>query len=244
MVSNVSDRPRIGITTYLERASYGVWDQESAILPRSYVDSVVAAGGAPLLLPPVGGAYRSLIAGLDGLVLAGGADVDPIHYGQSPHERTVCTGSGRDRFEFGVLREALAVDLPVLGVCRGLELLNVALGGTLTQHLPDVVGHQAHQPAPALYGTSRIRLGEGSAIAAILGSETKVHCYHHQAIGELATGLSAVGWADDGTVEAVETADHTFVLGVQWHPEENDRDHRLLSALVEAAHRYRTKEGT
>ncbi|MGH3950479.1 MAG: gamma-glutamyl-gamma-aminobutyrate hydrolase family protein [Pseudonocardiaceae bacterium] len=265
-------RARIGITTYLERASYGVWDQDSAVLPRSYVDAVVTGGGAPVLLPPVGGDFRSLVDGLDGLVLSGGADIDPIHYGQRAHEKTVTTRSGRDSFEFGVLRAALAVGLPVLGVCRGIELLNVALGGTLTQHLPDVVGHQAHQPAPAIYGASRVKLGDGSRLAGVLGAEIEVQCYHHQAIGVLADGLAAVGWADDGTIEAVEMPGESFVLGVQWHPEEHaapagargtstapagaggtstapagaggtsTAGFRLFAALVEAADRYRAKE--
>ncbi|MQA63592.1 MAG: gamma-glutamyl-gamma-aminobutyrate hydrolase family protein [Actinophytocola sp.] len=227
-------RPRIGVTTYLERASYGVWDQESAVLPRSYVDAVVAAAGAPVLLPPLGGAYASLVAGLDGLVLSGGADIDPSEYGQQPHEKTV-TRPGRDTFELELLREALRAGLPVLGVCRGFELLNVAFGGTLTQHLPDVVGHTAHQPAPALYGTNRITLAPGSRVAALLGAETKVRCYHHQAIDELGGGLTATGWADDGTIEAIESTDAGFVLGVQWHPEEVLDDPRLFRALVTAS---------
>lgn len=204
------------------------------MLPRSYVDAVVSAGGAPVLLPPVGGAYASLVAGLDGLVLSGGADIDPRHYGRQAHEKTV-TRPGRDTFELALLREALSAGLPVLGVCRGFELLNVAYGGTLTQHLPDVVGHTAHQPAPALYGTSRITFSAGSRVAELLGTETKVRCYHHQAIDELAHGLTATGWADDGTIEAVESTGAGFVLGVQWHPEETLDDLRLFQALVTAS---------
>lgn len=237
-------RPRIGITTYLERAAYGVWDQESAVLPRSYVDSVVAAGGVPLLVPPVGDAYGSVMAGLDGLVLSGGSDIDPAHYGQEPHEKTVVTRPHRDRFELGLLSAALDAGMPVLGVCRGIELINVAFGGTLTQHLPDVVGHRAHQPAPARYGSSRISLAGGSVLARCLGTEIKVHCYHHQAIGSLAEGLVAVGWADDGTIEAVEAPDRNFLLGVQWHPEEDETDYRLFLALVEAAGRHRTERNS
>lgn len=241
MASNGSDHPRIGITTYLERASYGVWDQESAVLPRSYVDSVVGAGGAPVLLPPLGDAYESAVAGLHGLVLSGGADIDPAHYGQAPHQETV-TRPGRDHFEFELLRAAHAAGLPVLGVCRGLELINVALGGTLAQHLPEVLGHRSHQPAPAQYGSTRVTLRADSTIGEILGGETKVRCYHHQAIGDLAAGLDAVGWAEDGTVEAVEGV-HGFLLAVQWHPEEDAGDLRLFRALVEAAQRYRGEEG-
>jgi putative glutamine amidotransferase len=224
-------RPRIGVTTYLERARHGVWDQESAVLPRTYVDAVVAAGGAPMLLPPAGEAYGELVAGVDGLLLSGGADLDPAHYGQPAHDKPV-TRPDRDAFEFGLLDAALAAGLPVLGVCRGCELLNVAYGGTLCQHLPDVVGHRRHQPAPAEYGSSRITLAGGSLAAATLGKETKVACYHHQAIETLADGLAATGWADDGTVEAVEAVGEAFVLGVQWHPEETPDDLRLFEAFV------------
>lgn len=231
------------MTTYLERAAYGVWDQESVVLPRSYVDAVVAAGGAPMLLPPVGGAFDALLGGLDGLVLSGGADIDPSRYGQAQHELTV-TRPERDQFEFGLLEAALAAGLPVLGVCRGFEVLNVALGGTLTQHLPDRVGHLAHQPAPARYGTSLIRFAADSVMAHLLGTETKVHCYHHQAIDDLAPALTAVGWAEDGTVEAVEDRDRQFLLGVQWHPEEDGTDLRLFAALVDAARRHREKAGS
>lgn len=230
----IHSRPRIGVTTYLERASYGVWDQESAVLPRSYVDVVVSAGGAPVLLPPVGDAYAALIDGIDGLVLSGGADIDPSHYGRQPHEKTA-TRPDRDVFELALLREALRAGVPVFGVCRGFELLNVAYGGTLTQHLPDAVGHERHQPAPAQYGTSRITLAPGSRVAELLGAETKVRCYHHQAIDGLADGLTATGWADDGTIEAVEDAGAGFVIGVQWHPEEVSDDLRLFQALVSAS---------
>lgn len=238
MASNGSDpgfRPRIGVTTYLEPASYGVWDQPSAVLPRSYVDAVVRAGGVPVLLPPVGDAYDVLAAGMDGLLLSGGADIDPARYGEAPHAETDSPRAERDAFEFGLLQSALDSGLPVLGVCRGFELLNVAFGGSLVQHLPDAVGHPRHRPAPAEYGVSRISLAAGSRVAGLLGPEVKVRCYHHQAVGRLADGLTAVGWADDGTVEALELPGERFVLGVQWHPEETLDDLRLFAALVAAA---------
>lgn len=241
MVSNDSDAanppPRIGITTYLEPARYGVWDQESAVLPRTYVDGVAMAGGVPVLLPPVG---VSTVAGLDGLVLAGGADVDPSQYGQPAHPRTAGTRPARDAFERGLLAAALAAHVPVLGVCRGVQMLNVAFGGTLVQHVPDVVGHEDHQPAPAQFGSNQVKLTAGTKVAAILGETVTVQCYHHQSIGELADGLTAVGWHDDGTVEAVEAPGDDFVLGVQWHPEETLDDLRLFQALVAASSsRYR-----
>lgn len=249
MASNVSDHsgltagapPRVGITTYLERAAYGVWHQPSAVLPRSYPDVVVAAGGAPVLLPPVGTAFGVLVEGLDALVLAGGADVDPARYGAAAGSRTV-SRPDRDAFEFGLLDAALAAGLPVLGVCRGMQLLAVALGGALTQHLPDLVGNTGHQPAPAEFGTTRVRLRPGSVLAGLLGSETKVRCHHHQAVARLDGGLVGVGWADDGTLEAVEDPARPFLLGVQWHPEEQTDDRRLFGALVEAARRRREEQ--
>jgi len=233
-------RARIGVTTYLERAAYGVWEQESAVLPRSYVDAVVQAGGVPVLLPPVGDAFDVLVDGIDGLLLSGGADIGPASYGSEAHPETDTPRAGRDAFEFGLLQAALAAELPVLGVCRGCELLNVAFGGTLVQHLPETLGHERHRPAPAEYGVSRIALDSASTVGGLLGADVKVRCYHHQAIGRLADRLNAVGWADDGTVEAVELPGAEFVLGVQWHPEETLDDLRLFRALVAAAQRRRS----
>ncbi|WP_370943683.1 gamma-glutamyl-gamma-aminobutyrate hydrolase family protein [Amycolatopsis sp. cg5] len=233
MASNGS-KPLIGLTTYIEPARFLVWETEAALLHRVYVDCVVAAGGVPVLLPPVSDEYESLVSAVDGLVLVGGADVEPSRYDQEPHATTY-TRPNRDAFEFGLLSEALKQRLPVLGVCRGLQVLSVALGGTLTQHIPDASGSTEHQPAPATFGDSKIKLKEGSRAAAILGADTKVHCYHHQAIDRLGEGLVPVGWAEDGTVEAAELPGEDFVLGVQWHPEQNIDDVRLFEALVAAA---------
>lgn len=234
MASNGCE-PRIGLTTYLERAAYGVWDQPSALLPATYLDAVVQAGGVPVLLPPIGDAFGVLVDGIDGLLLSGGADIGPSSYGEPAHPETGTPRAERDAFEFGLLRAALDAGLPVLGVCRGFELLNVAFGGTLVQHLPDAVGHDRHRPAPAEFGVSRIALQPRSRVAEVLGVDVKVRCYHHQAIGRLADGLTAVGWADDGTVEAVELPGEQFVVGVQWHPEESPEDARLMRAFVDAA---------
>lgn len=235
MASNASSPPRIGVTTYRERASYGVWDQDSAVLPGTYLDAVAQAGGLPLLLPPVGDAYDVLLDAVDGLLLSGGADIGPAHYGEPAHELTDVPRTDRDTFEFGLLRAALDRGMPVLGVCRGCELLNVAFGGTLVQHLPDALGHDRHRPAPAEFGVSRITLAAGSTLGGVLGGELKARCYHHQAIGRIADGLTPVGWSDDGVVEAVELPGAPFVLGVQWHPEETPEDPRLLRAFVQAA---------
>lgn len=241
MAMSASDRapgrraPLIGLTTYQERAQTLVWDTEFALLHYVYVDAVVRAGGVPVLLPPQEHGAAEVIDRLDGLILSGGADVAPERYGEQPHPRTTVVRPGRDDWELRLLRSALAADLPVLGVCRGAQLLNVALGGTLRQHLPETVGHERHCPAPGVFGDTRVALRTGSAVAGILGPETDVRCYHHQALDEIAPGLSVTGAADDGTVEAVELPGRRFVLGVQWHPEQNGRDLRLFEALVAAA---------
>lgn len=238
MASNVS-KVLIGISTYAEDASWGVWKVPAALLPMSYVDGVTAARGLPVLLPQAG-EDPSALSAVDGLVLAGGADVDPAGYGHAPHEKTVSRPE-RDLFEFALLREARRRRLPVLGVCRGMQLLNVALGGTLTQHLPDTLG-TAHQPGPATYGTTRVTFTEGTRAAGILGTGAEVHCYHHQAVDRLGTGLVVTGRAADGTVEAVESPGEPFLMGVQWHPEQDNRDLRLFAALVAAARRFRDTE--
>ncbi|ANN19389.1 anthranilate synthase [Amycolatopsis orientalis] len=233
MASNGSE-PVIGLTSYLEPAKFLVWETEAALLHRVYVDGIVAAGGIPVLLPPVSDAHERLVSAVDGLVLVGGADVDPARYGQEQHATTY-TRPNRDAFEFGLLRSALAARKPVLGVCRGLQVLSVALGGTLTQHLPDTLDSKDHQPAPGTFGTTTVTLAEGSRAASIFGAETKVPCYHHQAIDRLGDGLVPVGWAADGTIEAAELPGDGFVLGVQWHPEQNPGDIRLFEALIAAA---------
>jgi gamma-glutamyl-gamma-aminobutyrate hydrolase PuuD len=245
VASNASDgttpaagrRPLIGITSYLERARFGVWDLDSVLLPREYTDSVVRTGGIPVVLPPAGDGYSELVARLDGLILAGGADVDPDRYGQAADPATEGLRPDRDGFEFGLLTEALATDLPVLAVCRGMQVLNSALGGTLHQHLPETVGHDGHRPALGVFGTCRVSIAGGSRTAAAFGTDAKVHCHHHQAVDVVADGLTVVGTADDGTVEAVELAGDGFVIGVQWHPEQDPGDDRLVAALVREASR-------
>ncbi|GHG24625.1 MULTISPECIES: gamma-glutamyl-gamma-aminobutyrate hydrolase family protein [Amycolatopsis] len=237
MASSASEssqsKPVIGLTSYLEPAKFLVWDTEAVLLHRVYVDCVVAAGGIPVLLPPVSDAHERLVSTVDGLVLTGGADVEPGRYGAEPHPATYVRPE-RDAFEFGLFAAARRAGKPVLGVCRGLQVMSVALGGTLTQHLPETQGTTDHQPAPATFGRGTVTLAEGSRAAAILGPETKTLCYHHQAIDRLGTGLEAVGWAADGTIEAAEVPGE-FVLGVQWHPEQDSDDVRLFQALVEAS---------
>lgn len=230
-----SSRPVIGITTYRERSHFGIWDTDADVLPGEYADTVVRAGGVPVLLPPVGDGAGELVARLDGLVLSGGADVDPARYRQTAHPETTGLRADRDGFEFTLLAEALAADLPVLAVCRGMQVLNAALGGTLRQHLPDELGHDGHRPALGVFGHSTVNLSAGSRVAGILGTEAKVRCHHHQAVDAVGADLSVVGVADDGTVEAVELAGRGFVLGVQWHPEQDSGDDRLVAAMLLAA---------
>jgi len=231
--------PRIGLTTYIEDARWGVWDRPAALLPHSYVAAVLAAGGLPVLLPPAssedgGRSARSALAAVDALILTGGGDVSPASYGAAPHPATGGVSPDRDAWEIALLTAALARDLPVLAICRGAQVMNVARGGTLHQHVPDEVGHEGHRPEPGVLGMTSVRLAPGTPLAAILDESIKVPCYHHQAVDRLGDGLVAAGWADDGLVEALFIEDHRFALAVQWHPEDGD-DLRLFEALVGAA---------
>jgi len=235
-------RPLVGLTTYRERAKTLVWDTEFALLHNVYVDAVARAGGIPVLLPPQEHGADEVIARLDALVLSGGSDVAPERYHQPADPRTTVVRPWRDDWELRLLDRALAADLPVLGVCRGAQVLNVALGGSLDQHIPDTVGHQGHCPAPGVFGETRVTLRPGSALAGVLGQETVVACYHHQAIDKVAPGLEVAGTSDDGIVEAVELAGRPFVLGVQWHPEQHGADVRLFAALVAAAVKQKSEE--
>ena len=225
-------RPLIGITTYVEPASWLVWqDLPTAFIPQAYVEAVTQAGGRAVLLPP-DDLDADVLRVLDGLILSGGADLDPGLYGQPPGPLTV-TRPERDAAEMLLARAALEADLPVLGVCRGMQVLAVAAGGTLHQHLPDVLGHEKHRPAPGVYGEHEASFTPGSRIAALMGDDLGIHCYHHQGVADAGT-LTVTGRTEDGLIEAVEIAARRFVLGVQWHPEVV-RDRRLFGALVQAA---------
>jgi len=225
-------RPLIGITTYVEPASWLVWqDLPTAFIPQAYVEAVTQAGGRAVLLPP-DDLDADVLRVLDGLILSGGADLDPGLYGEAPGPLTVSRPE-RDSAEMLLARSALEADLPVLGVCRGMQVLAVAAGGTLHQHLPDVLGHEKHRPAPGVYGEHEARFTPGSRIAGLMGDDLRIHCYHHQGVAEAGT-LTVTGRTEDGLIEAVENAAHRFVLGVQWHPEVV-RDRRLFGALVQAA---------
>jgi putative glutamine amidotransferase len=234
-------RPAIGICTAIERARWSVWDQEAMLLPRSYVDAVQRAGGLALLLPPDAEVVKDpdeVLDRIDGLLLAGGADIDPKAYGAQPHAETKHTVPARDVFEIALARRALERDIPVLGICRGMQLLNVAAGGTLIQHLPEAVGHHDHRRTPGSFDEADhdVRLEPGSLAERAAGETvhgTKSH--HHQGIDCVGAGLVVSGWATlDDLPEALEAPNRRFALGVQWHPEVDERSH-LVAALVAAS---------
>ena len=222
-------RPVIGITSYVEPASWGVWhSRDVALVPYGYVQAVTDAGGRAVVLPP-DDLDADVLRVLDGLVLAGGADIGPGIYGEAPAPLTD-SRPDRDAGEVTLARAALDRDVPVLGVCRGMQLLVALAGGRLHQHLPDVVGHEKHRPAPGVYGAHAVRFAPGSRIADLMGDDTEVNSYHHQGVADPGS-LSVTGWADDDVIEVVEDPARRFVLGVQWHPEAA-RDIRLFEALV------------
>jgi gamma-glutamyl-gamma-aminobutyrate hydrolase PuuD len=236
--------PLIGLTTYAVNASWGSWTRPAAVLPESYFELVAAAGGRPILLPPPhsaaggpGAAAAEVIDVLDGLVLTGGGDIDPAAYGEQPDPAVAGVNPTRDESERALLVAALAADLPVLAICRGLQVLNVELGGTLYQHLPDVAGVGAHRTPPMEFAQVHVTTEDDSRVAAIFGSTATVSCSHHQAIDRLGQGLTVTARADDGVIEAVELEGAQFVMGVQWHPEEG-QDQRPFDALIAAARAY------
>jgi gamma-glutamyl-gamma-aminobutyrate hydrolase PuuD len=239
LTSQSGEPPQIGLTTSVERTKYGAWDEDSALVPMSYVSAVVRNGGWPVLLPPAPVEPGRVVAMLDGLVVTGGPDVDPARYGAVPHEQTGRPRRDRDAWEASLCQTALDAEVPLLAICRGLQVLNVAQGGSLHQHLPEVVGHSEHRVALGQMRSNTFTLQPGSLAASVLGAECAGLCHHHQAIDRLGDGLDPVGFAEDGTVEAVEAEGKAFALGVQWHPEDNPDDDRLFRALVQAAARYR-----
>ena len=228
-------RPIIGITGELEAARWGNWIREAVVSPVSYTRAVDRAGGTPVILPPVPAtSVPVLIAGLSGLLLTGGRDVDPSLYDEAPHQQTDLPDHRRDRFELILTRAAIEADLPFLAVGRGMHILNVARGGTLTQHLPDRLGNESHKPNPVKMTTHDLQIAAASKLSGVLGENAQVPASHHQAVNQLGTGLLTVAWTSDQVVEALEVQGHRWGLGVQWSPEEGD-DARLFEALVTAA---------
>nr|WP_260745341.1 gamma-glutamyl-gamma-aminobutyrate hydrolase family protein [Mycobacterium sp. SMC-2] len=240
-VVNASGRPVVGLTSYLERVQAGIFDMPAGYLPADYFQGVVLAGGAAVLLPPQPAepeTVGSILDNLHALVITGGYDVDPAAYGQQPHPSSDSPRSARDAWEFALLRGALDRGLPVLGICRGAQVLNVALGGTLHQHLPDVLGHDGHRAGNGVFTRLPVRTVAGSRLAALVGESTTAPCYHHQAIDEIGEGLVVSARDPDGVIEAVELPGDSFVLAVQWHPEQSLDDLRLFAAIVDAARSY------
>jgi putative glutamine amidotransferase len=238
-------RPVRGLTTYLQQAQTGIWDVHASFLPAIYMEGVNLAGGTAVLLPPqpVDAADR-VLDGLDGLIITGGRDMDPAGYGQQRHPATddpVPANRERDAWEVALVRGAIRRGLPLLGICRGAQVVNVALGGTLHQHLPDVLGHTRHQQGNAVFSTTVVRTVPDTRLASLIGAASDVQCYHHQGIDRLGDGLIISAQDSDGVIEAVEIPSGTaFVLAVQWHPEERLDDIRLFAGVVAAASEYAT----
>jgi len=234
----------IGITAYAEPSvRWGVWDVPAAVIPLAYVQQVEAAGGRALIVPPNEEAIEETLDALDGVLFSGGSDIDPAEYGQDAHPETNGTRPARDRSELTLLRGALERDMPVLAVCRGSQVLNVARGGDLVQHLPEVVGHEKHKQTPGVFADHEVDVREGTRLASLLGERAPVKSHHHQGFGRLGEGLVEVAWAaEDGLLEAVEVPGQRFVVGVLWHPEEG-QDAALFRALVDEARAYREAKG-
>jgi putative glutamine amidotransferase len=246
----MSERPVIGICTGLTRAQWGVWDQRAALLPYTYITAIQRAGGIALMIPPDPGLEREpdqMLDLIDGLILAGGSDIDPSSYGAERHPETKDTVPERDAVELALTRRAVERDMPVLGICRGMQMINVALGGTLRQHLPEDLGHGDHRRSPGSFDGADhdVRLAAGSLAAQAIGEElhgTKSH--HHQGVGALGAGLVVTGESVlDDLPEAVEDPERRFLLGVQWHPEADEHS-RVIGALVDEARDYRSTRGS
>jgi putative glutamine amidotransferase len=243
-------RPVIGICTSLVEARWRLWEQRAALLPFDYMTAIQRAGGLAVMIPPDPGLEQDpdqMLDLLDGLILAGGEDIDPSAYGAEPHPMTTVTAPERDRVELALTRRAVQRDLPVLGICRGMQLVNVALGGTLKQHLPDEVGHEDHRRVPGSFDGADhdVRLAPGSLAARAAGEErhaTKSH--HHQGVDRIGEGLEVTGHSTiDDLTEAIEVPARRFVLGVQWHPEA-DPASGVIAALVAGARDYRSSRGS
>jgi putative glutamine amidotransferase len=231
-------RPVVGITSYAEPGvRWGAWEVPAALIPLAYVEAVERAGARPLVVPPSADGIEETLDALDGLLLSGGSDLDPELYGAEAHPETNGVRHERDRAELALLEGALARDMPVLAVCRGSQVLNVARGGDLVQHLPEVVGDEKHKHTPGVFADHDVDLKEGTRLRQLLGDRAPVKSHHHQGYGRIGEGLVEAAWAEDGTVEALEDPSRRFALGVLWHPEAGE-DFALFEAFVAEARRY------
>jgi gamma-glutamyl-gamma-aminobutyrate hydrolase PuuD len=232
-------KPVVGITSYpAERVKWGVWEEPVIMVPAAYIVAVEHAGGRPLVLPPSDDSVESTLDIVDAIIFSGGGDIDPALYGADPHAETDSPRQERDRAELALLTAALGRDMPVLAVCRGSQVLNVALGGDLVQHLPDEVGHDRHRHTAGQFADHEVDVEPDSRLGAILGHRAPVKSHHHQGFGRIGEGLVQVAWAEDGTIEGLEDPTKRFALGVLWHPEEGE-DFALFRVLVEQARDYR-----
>lgn len=226
--------PLIGITCYVERARWRSWDRPAALLPVSYIRAVADAGGRPVLVPPIEEALDDYVEVLDGLVASGGADIDPALYGAERHPRTDPLNPDRDEFELGLLKRAMDRGVPVLGICRGMQMMNVAKGGDLIQHLDDHTDGAGHVKSPGEFSSHSVTVSPGSRLGTIVGERTTARSHHHQAPNKVGKGLTKVAWSEDAVTEGLEAPDDPFTIGVLWHPEEEGVG-PLFAALVEAA---------
>ena len=234
-------KPVIGITTYLTPAAWGAWNLEAALVPADYVRGVAEAGGNPLLVPP-GADIEETLALVDALVFTGGSDVDPELYGADAHSETAGVIRERDDFELTLMRAALEREVPMLAICRGSQILNIARGGDLEQHVPDRVGTELHREVPGVFSDHGVDVDPGTRLGSIVGSRQDVKSHHHQGFGRIGDGLRVAARAPDGTIEAIEDPTGGFTLGVLWHPEAAD-DRALFEALVAEAAASRAARG-
>lgn len=232
-------KPVVGITAYVTEAAFGPWQLESALIPYDYVRAVEAAGGLSLIVPPSDDGVEETLDAVDGLIFSGGSDLDPELYGQEPHPETNGIVPERDSAELELLRGALDRDMPVLAICRGSQVLNIALGGDLVQHLPDEVGHNGHKETPGVFADHDVEIEPGTRLASLLGDRVPIKSHHHQGLARLGEGLRPSARDEDGWVEAVEAPGRRFTVGVLWHPEAGE-DRRLFEALVAEAGEYRS----
>ncbi len=231
-------RPLIGITTYLTPARWSYWDLEAALIPSDYVNAVDRAGGRPLLVPPTLEGVEETLDALDGIVLTGGSDLDPALYHEEAHPETFGVHRLRDDAELALLHGAMERDMPLLGICRGIQVINVGMGGSLIQHVPEVVGHEGHKnDPPGQFLQHEVEVLPDTRLAGVLGARTRVMSHHHQGLKTLGEGLREAARAEDGLVEAVEAPDKRFAVGVLWHPEAGE-DLALFEAFVAEARRY------